>query len=442
VKMSQLRKVVFVALLSAAATTMAQDKKPDFEFALHGFVSGSLYLQDGSLGPAQGNSTSYANALALTPSTTGGSFTRTPDHMVLSGDVRQTRLNASVAGPLVFAGARPKAVVEFDFLGGFGAGANGDISLTPRLRLAYAELNWGGAHRVQIGQALDLTFAMSANSLSHIGQPLGFGTGNIGYRRPGVFGYHTYAVDSASKVEFAWEVARAQWNDNGGIGAGTSAVAGDAYGFQAGEASAIPAFQARVTYSMGTMFTGFVAGHYNHVNRQGTNSTLNTTLTDLDVVAGAAGAKLVYGPLTLQSCAFTGKNTGPLSGLVAQQYQANSAGDVHEYGFWGQAGYNITKEFSAWALAGYDKPNENDALKGKVPRLSNTTMAGMLQYRDGGYALGLEYVRFSTFTRAYATTQATPTSTFISQATANAANAAAADNITGNQVILTGIYYF
>jgi hypothetical protein len=242
-------------------------------------------------------------------------------------------------------------------------------------------------------------------------------------------------------------VGRAQWNVNAGIGAQSvgAAATNDPYGFQAGEASAIPAFQARATYSMGTMFTGFIAGHYNHVNRQGTNSSLNTSFKDLDVIAGAAGAKFMYGPLTLQSCAFTGKNTGPLSGLVAQQYQANSAGDVHEYGFWGQAGYNITKEFSAWALAGYDKPNEKDALKGKVPRLANTTMAGMLQYRDGGYALGLEYVRFSTFTRAYATPAkdaAGKDIAFISPTTAAAANAAAADNITGNQVILTGMYFF
>ncbi len=35
---------------------------------------------------------------------------------------------------------------------------------------------------------------MAPTSLSHIGFPLGYFTGNTGWRRPGIFGYHNLPV--------------------------------------------------------------------------------------------------------------------------------------------------------------------------------------------------------------------------------------------------------
>ena len=78
------------------------------------------------------------------------------DKPVFGGDIRQTRLNFSVRGPAVFGGAVPKAVVEFDMFGSSEfqpTGSYGDVSIIPRIRVAYAELNWGnGSTIIQIGQ--------------------------------------------------------------------------------------------------------------------------------------------------------------------------------------------------------------------------------------------------------------------------------------------------
>ena len=174
-------------VLGWSASALAQEAKPPpFTFALHGFISASLYAQDANIGPSDGQLASYGAAPTVAlklPS---------KDKLIFNGDVRQSRFNFSLAGPKIFSGTTtPRAVLEIDFMGGFGSGANGDTSLTPRLRFAYAEIDTGNGTRIVAGQANDLMFAMPPTSLSHIGQPYGYGAGNIGWRRPAAFGFHS-----------------------------------------------------------------------------------------------------------------------------------------------------------------------------------------------------------------------------------------------------------
>jgi hypothetical protein len=424
---------------------------PPVKFEFHGFVSGSVYAQDANLGVSEGQHTLYVNAPTRTlpaPNT---------DRLVTGGDVRQSRFNFSLAGPQVFGGATPKAVLEFDWFGGFGSGSFGSVSLAPRLRLAYAELNWG-AHRIQFGQNLDLTFAMAPTSLSHIAQPIGYGTGNIGWRRPGIFGFHTFGEKSGMNGELAWEVGRSQWQDAAagsaanppatvgatGIGNNTCtpnnpvANTGDPYGNCLGNASGLPAVQVRLTLANSTMFSAFTAVHWNRVDRSGVNANETRTggiSSDLDVLAWNVGAKAVTGPLTLAATGFTGKNLGPLVGSIVGQFTPINRGDVHEMGGWVQAGYNFTKELSLWGFIGVDKPNRNDATAANFTRLQNVTSSGMLQYRDGGYAIGLEYFHF------YTTTRIPPVAASAGPPPV-AAQPAIVQGLSGNQVVLSGNYFF
>ena len=407
----RLKALAGASLLCWAATTLAQESKPaapadaaaeapkpppppqPWKFEFHGFVSASLFAQDGGLGTSEGQQANFA----LTQPKT--------DRLIFSGDVRQSRFNWSISGPKVFAGATPKGVLEIDFFGNFGAGSFGDVSLTPRLRLAYSELNWGN-HRIQIGQQFDLSFAMAPVSLSHIGFPLGFGTGNLGWRRPGIFAYHTLGDPTskdAMKWEFAWEVGRSQWQDLGGIGAATCTVnatpanTGDRFGNCLGETSGLPAVQARLTGSLGQAFSAFVYGHWSRIDRNGVDVNDGALVyNNLDTLAGGAGFKLVGGPLTLAATGYYGKNTGPLVGGVVGQFAAIGAGDVHELGGWAQLGFNLTKEFSVWGFIGAQKPLEKDALAAGFTRIQNVVTQGMLQYRDGGYALGFEWIHYHT----------------------------------------------
>jgi hypothetical protein len=409
-------------LVCLTAVAQAQEAKPaapsPFTFALHGFVSMSGYMQDQRTGFNEGQRALYAVPPDLTK-----------DQTSLGFDLRQSRFNFSVKGPQVFGGATPSAVLEIDFMQGFGEGNFGNVSLMNRMRLAYSELNWGN-HRIAIGQLNDLTFAMAPASLSHIAFPLGYGTGNIGWRRPGFWGFHNFAASPDMKVEFAWEVGRSQWAD------AATATGGQTYNApndaSLGEASTLPAVQARLTLTSGKLFNIWVAGHWNRVDMNGVGTTGG--VNDFDVTAGAAGAKLTPGPLTLAAAGFYGQNTGGLLGNIVQFQPggatattpaAASVKDVTAWGIWGQAGYNLTKEFSLWGLYGVQKPDEADAKAAGFTRLKNETINVQANYRDGGYAIGAEWTYFKTKTATYT------------------GGAFASDtNLKANQYMVTGNYFF
>jgi len=404
-------KALAVALLlGSAALASAQDapKPSPFTFALHGFVSMSACSQDGAyqLSECQQSLMALAEPAA--------------DSNSLAFDVRQSRFNFSVKGPQVFAGATPTAVLEIDFFQGFGGGAFGDVSLLNRLRLAYSELNWGN-HRLAFGQLNDLIFAMAPVSLSHIAFPLGYETGNIGWRRPGIWGFHKLAASPDLNLELAWMVGRSQWNDAAtGIGANAPNQPG---GINQGEASGTPALEGRVTATYQKLLNVWVAGHWNKVDLNGVGTGGGDEVT---VQAVNGGAKLTFGPATVAATAFTGKNVGPLIGNLVQFNLRPGNDDVSAWGYWAQAGFNFTKELSAWAFYGQQKPDEADAKAAQMARLENKTTNVILQYRDGGYGVSAEWINFKTTNATYDGTGAFT----------------ASDEASVNQYIATATYFF
>jgi len=387
-----------IALLLGTAQVARADEPSPFTFALHGFVSFSMYAQDAQLNPSGGQQSLYATHAFDT------------DKLSLSGDVRQSRFNFSVAGPKVLGGATPKGVLEIDFFQGNGAGGFGDVSLLNRMRLAYVELDFNNGHRLAFGQMNDLIFAIAPTSLAHIAFPAGYVAGNVGWRRPAIWGFHTMGGGEGLKSEFAWEIGRSQWNENataGSFAPGAPAT----FGTTVAEASGLPAVEARYTVSQGKAWSAFVTGHWNTIDENGVGVKGGPSL---QTMALNVGGKVVAGPLTVQATGFTGKNLAPLIGnfLTFQLLKTQSTGplpvthdDLHEMGGWVQAGFNFTKELSLWGEIGTDKPNWDDVRKvtyaanpagtpGKP--LQNVTTAGMLAYRDGGFAYGLEWFHFHT----------------------------------------------
>ncbi len=413
-----MRKTLVAALLVCfAASARAEEAKPSpFTFALHGFVSMSAYAQDGALGLSEGQQSLFAT----TPRFTG-------DKLSTGFDVRQSRFNFSVKGPQVFGGATPSAVLELDFMQGFGAGAYGNVSLLNRMRLAYSELNWGN-NRLAFGQLNDLMFAQAPYSLSHIAFPLGFETGNVGWRRPGFWGFHTMPIEDM-KLEFAWEIGRSQWND------AATAIGANLYNapdnISDAEASGLPAFEGRLTLT-GKYFTVWGAGHWNRVDLNGVNSVGGNKA---DVVAGGGGLKITLDPVTLAGCGFYGKNTGPLVGNLVQfspgaaTAEAPAATtpfqDVKAWGFWGQLGVNLTKEFSLWGFYGMQKPDQAEAKLARFTRLQNNVGNVMAVYRDGGYAISAEWINFKTKTTTY-----------------TGGVASTPLDVTNNQYMVTANYFF
>jgi hypothetical protein len=366
----KLKALLAAALLGAAALAQAQDK-PAFTFAMKGFVSMSACYQDGTFFPSQCQQALMAGAEPA------------DDASSLSFDVRQSRFNFSVAGPQVLQGATPKGVLEIDFFGGQSAGGFGSVSLFPRLRLAYVETDWG-KHKLAFGQMNDLVFGAAPTSISHIAFPLGYGTGNIGWRRPGIWGYHKFGGGGLD-IGFDWEIGRSQWNDTAAVGGGVPTA-------DWGVASGLPAVEARLTVTKPKLLTAWVAGHWNSVDGDGLGADV---ADDITVTAVAGGAKLTFQALTVQAAGFFGNNVGPLIGN-GLQFIDPGEDDVSTVGYWVQAGYNITPKFSLWALFGAQAPDEDAAKDAGMTRLDNQTINAILMYRDGGMGFSAEWVGFTT----------------------------------------------
>jgi hypothetical protein len=433
----------------APAAEAPKPAAPTVTFALKGFVSMTTGLEDGAYALYTGQGAIGATAFqagaaksAANPSSWDTVVNPKGDVNALIFDVRQSRFNFSVkSSQTVLGGATPSAVLELDFFGGYSAGAFGDASLLNRLRLAYSELNWGN-HKIQAGQQNDLIFAMAPTSLSHIAFPLAFYTGNLGWRRPGIFGFHQIPVNSDVKVEAAWELGKSTWNDAAAsIGGnvpdpafGTTNQVAQSGGHTRAEASAVPAVEGRVTVAYKNIASAFVAAHYNQVDWTGQGSygpPISGGKTHFEVVSYHAGAKVAYMGATLQGSLFSGKNTAPLLGNFVEFKLGPKGEDVNAFGYWVQGGYNITKELGVWAFYGNQKPNTSEARAAKLTKLENTTTNISVIYREGGYAVGAEWVGFQTKLNG-------------SQFFANgAASPTAADQTAkSNQYLLTANYFF
>jgi hypothetical protein len=415
-------------------------KPPAFVFELHGFVSTTMYFQD----------TNFALSAGQPALWIAGTYTA--DKPIVGADIRQTRLNFSVAGPKVMGDATPKAVVEVDFFGSSEfapIGSYGDVSVVPRVRVAYVELNWdSGKHIIQIGQQNMLTIGTIPQSLSHIAFPATYAAGTVGWRQPGFWGWHTFGDDL--KLELAWSIQKSGWSNAPAYLAG---------GQNAGITSGLPAFEARGKLMFGKTLNLWLSGHWQTVDRNGAGViAVPGAFTDLQTVLGTVGISGSLGPLAYSGSAWYGKNAAPLLGNIVQFAPPAYNGDIFGWGAWGQVGMNVTKSLSGWFTYGVDNtnyPNVIDAYNAAAasaagfakaaataqaagnigayntasanqalatgtltPRLRNQNLVVMLRYQSGGFALGAEWLYSRTTDVRFV------------------------DTLTGNQISVTGNYYF
>ncbi|HMJ51835.1 MAG TPA: hypothetical protein VK540_07150 [Polyangiaceae bacterium] len=444
-----------IAPLPPAPAPIAAKPSP-FTFALHGFVSGGIYLQDAAFASGQGGGAIF------------GPNKLDSDRWFLGGDVRQTQLKFTVKGPEVLGGASPMAVVELDLLGGnqvttvpgptaivrdamgmpIGTVGNtatsvatGDESVLPRLRLAYAELNWGeGTDMLRVGQQHNLLVYMIPASASHIGVPLGYGAGQLGWRTPGITYLHKFALPDDMRVDLHLQVNRNSWIDNYPVCAATQippAAGANCLpsGISLGEASTLPQLEARVVFSTGKKpspwpyypasdFTVYAIGHWDQKDLSGVGASAPSGDT-LTTLIGDLGFKAALGPAIIAGNAWYGKNAGAVYGNMIQM-QAPNGPDVTGFGAWGQLGFSITKELSVWAFGGIDQPTESQAIAANFTRLQNVQAAGQIAYKDGPYAIGLELLHI--WTKNYVP--------------GTAMTAASTTTLEGNQPMATVDYFF
>ncbi|HXX30710.1 MAG TPA: hypothetical protein VEJ89_08330 [Myxococcaceae bacterium] len=402
-----------------------------FQFKFRGMVTGTVFEQVGGLGPSPGQQSLWA--------------TRTQpynDRVSWGGDVRQTRLNFAVKGPQVL-GATPLAVTEVDFFGGLGAGNYGYESIVPRLRLAFVQLEWPSMTRFVVGQMNTLSFWVVPESVAHVAFPLGFGSGLVGWRYPGVWFFQTFCFDSAKNntLEFAASATRTGWTDApAAYGDNTPNAATNPYYLGLGDASGIPQLEARLVLNLkspGFGFTFGLLGHYDWKDLSGVGRGVGVAPPGCSATSCTGGgttqrynningemfetyARFVIGPVT----AWGGYNRSRAEGgIIASVLQY---GDILSYGWWAQLGLNLTRELSIWGWAGEENPDDamvrrwlaKPAITGGpasgTPTVAangivqNNTYAAMIRYMDNNYAMGLEWVNFYTQYTAYPATAGVP----------------------------------
>ena len=373
----------------------------DWKLSFHGIVGGSFYVQDTPAFVFNGQG-------PLIPLSKPG------DGYTTGGDVRQTRFSLSISGPQVI-GATPKALIEMDFFGLNGPGGYGEVSVLPRLRLAYTELNWGN-DIIRVGQDHELIIGFTPESIGHQAYPVTYFNGFIGWREPGIGYFHTIPMGEDSKLEAAVQIIKSDWENPADFGSNNL----QDLNVDFGQLSGWPGVEGRVKFTSPN-FMAWVAGHYNHVEGShgndiavppqaltpaqygGVVSNLTASPTrDWDVYVGTAGFKVNGGGFTLGATAYYGENLAPFLG---EELHFVATNNVAEWGASGEVGYELPflKSLSIWGIGGTARPKEGDletALReggiAGAARVSSVVVGGMIRFQEKGFTFGPEFYHVMT----------------------------------------------
>lgn len=354
----------------------------DWKFGFHGIAGVSFYVQDTP------NFVLNGQGPLLATNKPGNGFTT-------GADIRQSRFGFSVSGPKVL-GARPKAVLEIDLFGLDSPGDYGEVSAYERLRLAYAELAWENT-TLRFGQDHQLIIDIVPESIGHLAFPVTYTAGMIGWREPGV-GFFQRIPLGDSDLEFAVQVMKSDWQSPYSLGSFTTAT----QNVDLGQLSGWPGVEGRVKFNSEHL-TAYVAGHWNRV--EGTHQKdEQPPLTanfypgrgNWDVYAGVAALQARLGRIfSLTVSGYYGNNLAPLLGEELQ-FPPSYAGNILEYGGWGQLGFHVTPFLDITAVGGYSRLNAADlenalSIGGGAGILSNMVGGVMVRFRFAGFAFGPEY---------------------------------------------------
>lgn len=403
-RLQVLSSLLVLGVTTAAVPARAADESP-FKLEFHGFVVGSLYMQNQTFLTGQGSGLLMAAPIPSLELPIPGSAT-SKSGTFLGGDVRQTRPIFVITGPEAL-GAKPKAHFEFDLFGNQNAGALGYESPNVRLRQAYGELKWGnttfdaGQHSAQI------LLGHIPTTVAHITNPVTFGAGLLGWRTIGFRVFHGIPLDGL-KLELAAELSHGKWADGAGFPGNAPNQISLAW------SSNMPQVVGRVKAegkSGDLSWAGWLAGSFEKVNLKGFGNSVapngvtlqdGSVKTSISSYAGVLGGRFAYYPVALNFQLYTGRGTAPMAGSMLQ------FGDIGDFGYWAEVGVNATKQFSLWGIVGGSSVDKEDLqnwanLGGANLTIANTTLrsnnqlfGGMLRYMDGGYALAAEFYTYTT----------------------------------------------
>lgn len=306
----------------------------------------------------------------------------------LSGvDIRNTRFWFDVTGAKLAGDWTGGAHLEMDFFGGNnGTSAYASSQPIPRLRQAYMVLeNPVTGSTVKIGQMWDLVFPLDdlPDSLSHIAFPLGYGTGIIGWRYPGIVWSQDLNHGSTSGPAWQLDVGAFSGNWNGPGSTTNYLTAGNA-GFR-------PQVEAKLHVAQPKEWMLFAAAHYSQINTSGVGGIDPTPVKrQFASEAFEVGGQWTPGPWEFKSVVYTGQAIGQIFGDLSQ------FGDIKDSGGYVSSGYNFTENWSANLFYSTSRPNADDVIRwmgnGATGLLRDQQYAANIQYTVGDYAFALEWI--------------------------------------------------
>lgn len=365
--------------------TAVQQAKPTFSsapgvsVALHGFIDATAFSQSKNFTYGNGQNAEYP-----VPEAKGK----------LSGvDIRNTRFWFDLTGAKVAGDWTGGAHLEMDFFGGFGIGTASPTTYgaysqqqpLPRLRQGYMVLsNPLTGSTFKIGQQWDLMFPLDdlPDSLSHIAFPLGYGTGIIGWRFPGIV-FSQDLNHGSSGPQWRLDVGAFEGAWNGPASPENYDSAGNA-GFR-------PQIEAKLHVEQAKEWMLFAAGHWSQINLAGVGGTEATPIKrQFSSTAFEVGGQWTPGQWVLKSVAYTGKGIGEIFGDLSQ------FGDIKDTGAYVMGGYKFTSNWSANLFYAESKPNAHDVIRwlshGSTGLLKDRQMAANVQYTVGDYAFAVELI--------------------------------------------------
>jgi hypothetical protein len=312
-KIVYLSVAIFVLLLANA--TAGVEVKP------YGFILVNVGIND-----VVGTDIPVSAGIADT--TTRTNFLITP---------RQTRFGLKMSSELEdwdLAG-----VIELDFWGLKGSGANGlAMQSAPRLRRAFLKMTKDNLTFL-VGQEWSIFAPLSPNSLAHVSIPGFSSCGNLWNRFPQIRFEHKHDVGENKSVLFQWALIRP-------IGADVAASPGSqGEAFGAGEYSAMPFFQGRVSANFNNNVSIGLSGHYGQEDWDKAYPTMNYHEDKTTTAAGAVDFEAKAGAFGLSGEWFTGSNLRMLfsNAHVRTEFDAasgkNKVKGVEANGGWGQLAF-------------------------------------------------------------------------------------------------------
>ncbi|MCU1262248.1 MAG: hypothetical protein JWO80_5133 [Bryobacterales bacterium] len=301
---------------------------------------------------------------------------------------RQSRFGMSYAGPEI-AGAHVGGQVELDFSAGTATTSNGADYFVPRLRLAYARLDWTNTSLIA-GQDWSVFAPLNPTSFANYSTAALTSSGNLWARLPQIRAEFRHSFSETSKVLYQIAATDPNQGDNPSTFA-SSRTAG------VGERGRIPAFESRVSYTAGSWTLG-LSGHYGHGKNAGTIGT-RAVQTSVDSWGVAGDWTMPVGKfLTFTGEAYQGRSLGAYGGSLSQSVlPVGTPGEhgVETRGGWTQAQVNFTPKWQVNLIYGIELPNPHQLTTGL--RDKDQTYTGNVMYKwSPNLTLAWEWRRFLT----------------------------------------------